>query len=452
MVYIVFIISILVNISLLYYELGLGAFLAVLLQLGLICYMLYKKDELKPQLGLKLFIMVLLVAPFILRDMLVFKLLTFLALPLLFSFFFIDFKDLQLLNHIPLLLDVMLRPFAKFHLFFKQLTSQLFKGRDEVKYIITGIAISIPFLIIVLPLLISSDLILESMTLDFFESIQLSSSLIFRIVFVLFFSSYWFAQYHYQQKTYKANPLVEKIRSKASIFITYTFLTIINIIYVLYVFIQVKYLFLNAGQLPEGITYATYAREGFFQLVVVTLINLGLIILLEYLNYTGQFKQRLLESFTLLMTMVMAISAFYRMSLYEQSYGYTTLRLLVFLFLIFMIVLMALLIVYIISYQSSLLKIISVFSLIVYISVSWMNLDSYVAKSNIERFEETGDIDIYYLSGLSLDAKMELLTLEENYPDLLNQIDTNYKRDDLSWQTNKSDSEKEHWQEWNIYK
>lgn len=450
MIYIVLVISLFVNISLLYYELGLGAFVAVLLQLALISYMLYKKGKLNKQWGVKLFLFILIIVPFILRDMLVFKVLTTLALPFLYSIFFIDFKNFQLLNYIPLILDVTFRPFAKFHLFFKGLSDRLFKGREEVKYIVTGIIITIPFLIVILPLLISSDLILESITLDFFDSIEFSSAFIFRVLFILFFSSYWFAQYHYDQKIISTDSSVEKPRSKQSIFVTFTFLTIINIIYGLYVFVQVKYLFLNAGNLPDGISYATYAREGFFQLVVVTLINLGLVIIVELLNHTGVFKQRLLESFTLLMTMVMAISAFYRMSLYEQSYGYTTLRLLVFLFLIFLIVLMTLLIVYILTYRKQLLGIISIFTILIYISLSWVNLDSYVAKANIERFETTGDIDINYLQGLSLDAKTELLTLEEHYPDLFDQVDIDYQRGILS--PNQHSDSPMKWQEWNIYK
>lgn len=450
MIYLVFIVSLLVNISLLYYELGLGVLVTVLFQLTLISYSLYKKNKLDLQWGIKLFTTLLLIAPFILRDMMVFKVLTLLALPFIYSLYFIDFKSLQFLNYITLILDVTLRPFAKFHLFFKELGDKVFKGREEVKYIVTGIIITIPFLIIILPLLISSDLILESMTIDFFDSLKLSSELLFRIIFVLIFCSYWYGQFNYDQKHLLTKELVPRVRSKQSVFVTYTFLTIINLVYGLYVFIQVKYLFLSSGDLPDGITYAEYAREGFFQLVVITLINLGLIIIVELFNHTGLFKQRLLESLTLLSTIVMAISAFYRMSLYEQSYGYTTLRLLVFLFLIFLIALMTLLVFYIVTYKKLLLTIISVFVIVAYICVSWMNLDSYVAQANINRFEETKEIDSYYLNSLSLDAKLEQLYFEENYPDYVDKNSYEYARDDFH--QGNIDNNDIKWQEWNIYK
>lgn len=459
MIYILIIISLLVNYTMLYYELGLGLFIAVLLQLCVITYSLYIKQAINKSYFIKLGLTLMLIAPFILRDMLVFKVLTLLALPLIYSLFYIDFKSIILLDYIGLILDVCFRPLARFHLFFKTFTDKIFKGREEVKYIVTGIAITIPFLLIILPLLISSDLILESMTLDFFDSLEFSSSILFRIVFIVLFCSYWFGQFSYDLKTLITKEKLPRLRGKQSVFITYTFLTIINLIYGLYVFIQVKYLFLNVGVLPEGITYADYAREGFFQLVLVTIINITLIILLELLNHTNLFKQRLLETFTLITTSVMAVSAFYRMSLYEESYGYTTLRLLVFLFLVFLIVIMVLLMTYLISNKIIILNVISIFVIITYIIVSWANLDSYVAKENIKRYELTDEIDIVYLTSLSLDARKEILYIEENYPDLLIISNINEENQRISYNgelilpyIHYVSDEEIKWQEWNIYK
>lgn len=43
--------------------------------------------------------------------------------------------------------------------------------------------------------------------------------------------------------------------------------------------IQIKYLFLNLGTLPEGETYADYARSGFFEIAAATLLTIFLIFL-----------------------------------------------------------------------------------------------------------------------------------------------------------------------------
>jgi hypothetical protein len=37
-----------------------------------------------------------------------------------------------------------------------------------------------------------------------------------------------------------------------------------------------------------------------------------------------------------------------------------------------------------------------------------VNPDAYIARQNVERFEETGRIDVFYLGGLSADADSEL--------------------------------------------
>ena len=41
-------------------------------------------------------------------------------------------------------------------------------------------------------------------------------------------------------------------------------------------------LFLGKMQLPEGYTYAQYAREGFFQLLAVSILNLILVLAVSY--------------------------------------------------------------------------------------------------------------------------------------------------------------------------
>ncbi|WP_353960240.1 DUF4153 domain-containing protein, partial [Klebsiella pneumoniae] len=42
---------------------------------------------------------------------------------------------------------------------------------------------------------------------------------------------------------------------------------------------QVIYLFGGLGTLPENYTYASYAREGFFQLVFVCILNLSMVLI-----------------------------------------------------------------------------------------------------------------------------------------------------------------------------
>ena len=58
-----------------------------------------------------------------------------------------------------------------------------------------------------------------------------------------------------------------------------TCMSAIALLYLFFCGIQVIYLFLGKGSLPEGVTYSSYARQGFFQLLFVAVLNLGMVLL-----------------------------------------------------------------------------------------------------------------------------------------------------------------------------
>ncbi|MDE6951533.1 MAG: DUF4173 domain-containing protein, partial [Lachnospiraceae bacterium] len=103
---------------------------------------------------------------------------------------------------------------------------------------------------------------------------------------------------------------------------------VIALIYVYFCVIQVVYLFAGYGTLPEGYTYAQYARQGFFQLLFICLMNLVLVLI-----GLGFFRQsRVLKGILLvisLCTFVMTASSAYRMLLYISVYQLTFLRIFV---------------------------------------------------------------------------------------------------------------------------
>jgi hypothetical protein len=58
----------------------------------------------------------------------------------------------------------------------------------------------------------------------------------------------------------------------------YSALTALNVVYIIFFLAQAAYLFAAFGNsLPEALTYAEYARRGFFELCAVAAINLGVI-------------------------------------------------------------------------------------------------------------------------------------------------------------------------------
>lgn len=97
-------------------------------------------------------------------------------------------------------------------------------------------------------------------------------------------------------------------------------------LYALFLAVQFSALFGGADYLASasGVTYAQYARSGFFQLVAVAGINLTLILLAgQFSRQTGALWRlvQVLSTVMVCMSGAFLVSACYRMSLYVGSYG-----------------------------------------------------------------------------------------------------------------------------------
>lgn len=98
----------------------------------------------------------------------------------------------------------------------------------------------------------------------------------------------------------------------------------------------------------------------------------------------------------------MLISAYLRLVMYEESYGFTVLRLLVHAFMIFLGVLFLLSLVHVWRKRMNLLKPYMIVGLAAYLVINYVNVERLTAQYNIARYEQTGKIDAYYLASLSL--------------------------------------------------
>ena len=96
--------------------------------------------------------------------------------------------------------------------------------------------------------------------------------------------------------------------------------------------VQFRYLFGGKGLVESQtqLTYATYARHGFFELVAVAGLTLPLLLAADWLlrdeGREGRRVFRWLAATLLLLLFVVIASALQRMRLYEHQYGLTELR------------------------------------------------------------------------------------------------------------------------------
>jgi hypothetical protein len=203
-----------------------------------------------------------------------------------------------------------------------------------------------------------------------------------------------------------------------------TMLFVINCVYVLFVFVQFSYLFgAGSGHLPSDLSYAEYARSGFAELVLVTSINfLILIVALQCTRPSGRTASIIHQVLLLILvgcTAIMLYSAFMRLHLYEQAYGYTYIRFLVHAFMIFLALLLLIAGLRIRYTSIPLLRWYIVLSLTAYAAVNYVGMDNRIAELNVERYHKTGNIDAAYLANLSADAIPQLRKFaQEEFPAL----------------------------------
>ncbi|MBP1990412.1 DUF4153 domain-containing protein [Paenibacillus eucommiae] len=215
----------------------------------------------------------------------------------------------------------------------------------------------------------------------------------------------------------------EKERRFLDPIVASTFLVSVNLVYILFTVIQFSYLFGSTnGLLPANIAYAEYARRGFAELIIAALINLALLLMgLHFVRRAGhslEMIRKLLLSILVSCTFIMLISAYSRLSLYEEAYGFTQSRLLVHGFMWFLGVLLIIAFVRIWRERFSLSKAYLCTSIVAYVLMNYMNMDHRIASNNIERFNRTGVIDMSYLGKLSTDAAPSLLKLQAKQPEI----------------------------------
>lgn len=295
------------------------------------------------------------------------------------------------------------------------------QGADHNKYqvwrkILIGILISVPVLAVVLNLLMSADSQFERLIGGIPQWFRvIDSASVFRLIIILI---YTFAFFGFMQsllkkqlKACQKEPDIQLPQIDAIIAITV--LVIINAVYVLFTIVQFKYFF--AGTLQGDFTFAQYARKGFFELLFVTLINLSITVFILTLvkhatNGLKRFTQLML-TILVLSSAVMLSSAFLRMGMYEEAYGFTFTRVLVHSFMIFLVIIFTYTLVKIWIEKLSLFHFYFIASLLYYTAITVIDLDKIVVKENIARYETSGKIDLHYLNNLSYTGVLGLIEL-----------------------------------------
>ena len=185
----------------------------------------------------------------------------------------------------------------------------------------------------------------------------------------------------------------------------------------LFVVLQLSYVIHPPpAAIGNNVTFADYARRGFAELSIAATIVGALILVLEYARRSDTTdKDRTvlvrLELGLVIALELMLLSAFRRVILYEQAYGFTTARLVAQAYMIVMSLALVALAFELGrgSISMNFARRVAEIALGVLTIVVLWNHEAWIVNRNIDRARSTGKFDLAYASTLSADAIPSLI-------------------------------------------
>ncbi len=210
---------------------------------------------------------------------------------------------------------------------------------DKVINIIFGTIIGVFISGLILVLLTSADAYFDKFLSSIVTNINVNFNLWYVIKGIIYFVILFVIGINLFKN--KEIALKESKMSNINKTVVTTMLFIVNFVFVLFLISEISKLCGNFLKVPKGYIYSSYAREGFFQLLFVTLINFGIILYLIYkTNLVKEDKKvKYLVLSLIAFSIFLIFNSYYRMFLYIGRFGFTNLRLQVILFLFMEIIL-----------------------------------------------------------------------------------------------------------------
>ncbi len=298
------------------------------------------------------------------------------------------------------------------------------KDKNVTSQITKGIIMTVPVLIVFVLLFSSADLMFHKYLLDI-VNIKIDTETIIRTFFICSSAGIFLGAYAYLFRKNEEPPLTPQIpNAKIGHIETSILLGSVNALFFAFILLQIAYLFGNHETIAvEGFTYASYAHRGFFQLIAVAVISFLMLLGTEkYItknNGSHNVLFKILSSTLIVQVILIMASAFIRLSLYEDAYGFTVLRLFSHSFIIFLAVVFCILLykIFIDSRENTLAFRIFIAVVTFSFVMNILNPDAFIARKNVERFIETEKLDEYYMTSLSADAipeSIKILDLPES--------------------------------------
>ncbi|HRN49952.1 MAG TPA: DUF4173 domain-containing protein [Anaerolineales bacterium] len=191
-----------------------------------------------------------------------------------------------------------------------------------------------------------------------------------------------------------------------------------------FVFLQLQYFFGGTANIfgPDAsATFAEYARRGFAELCVVSALVLALFVLLSSVTKRSAKQQKYFSGLGIALLALLAVvlvSAFKRLLLYEEAYGYTSMRLLPHIFMVWLgLLLLAIVVLEFSGRQRHFAAAVLLAAVGFVATLPIINLDAFTVRANIAHGlqpspypERRETVDRMHLANLSPDAVPALVS------------------------------------------
>lgn len=294
-----------------------------------------------------------------------------------------------------------------------------------------GLLISIPVALILIGLLSSADEIFALWVGKIIDALNISIlRIICDIILIALTMLYVMPLVVTLRSGYHKSYEKKEFNRPIDAIIITTVLFAVSVIYLVFVAVQIRYLFapmfLISTPVPNGLSYAEYCRRGFFELVsviAVTTLVIALTCMLTRFNDSGKLPVYTKVALLLITVsdFVMIISAALRVYIYVMEYNMTVARLNAAVLIAFMGICLVAMAFKIIFEKLQVSAVIGGVAIVMLALYSVVDIDGFVARYNVDKYLENPtscEIDIDYFSKeTSVAVVPQLERLMENAPD-----------------------------------
>lgn len=318
-----------------------------------------------------------------------------------------------------------------------QAASSFGKAGDKKRLlsVLLGLLLVLPVLFIVLVLLSMADALFNRLAGDAINFVvDHFGSVLGRLFLGALAAPFLFGLLYFLRRPGEMRPVFgvrdgEKVWAMDPV-LPATVVAVLDVVYLLFTAVQSAALFGGEAYLAStGLSYAEYARSGFFQLVWVSCINLVVVVWsVHFCRREGRSWQilRVLSTGMVALSGLILASAAWRMTLYVQTYGLSFKRLLTYWGMVMLVIFFIGALCKIWRKGFGFFKVFLTASIAGWLLLNFMNTDALVARYNVDAYL-TGNlewVDVYYLVNSSyaalsqverLPGDMELYRGNPNY-------------------------------------